>query len=167
MTIMELGALGEFLGSIGVITTLVYVAIQIRQNTASAKASAYQTWVSDNISINNSAPKDLRKGIEHSAQLDSDSEASFALWNYGLFHLVQAIDYLHEMGAVDEALWQSEISRAAGHLGNPGVRQWWDAGGRTQLTPHFVDLIEATETDIDVCQWDPERGFHAPNAGRT
>jgi hypothetical protein len=33
MTITELGALGEFVGSIGVIATLVYLAIQIRQNT--------------------------------------------------------------------------------------------------------------------------------------
>ncbi len=31
--IIELGALGEFLGSIGVIATLIYLAIQIRQNT--------------------------------------------------------------------------------------------------------------------------------------
>ena len=33
MTIMELGALGEFIGAIAVVTTLVYLAIQIRQNT--------------------------------------------------------------------------------------------------------------------------------------
>ncbi len=35
MSIIELGALGEFLGSIGVIATLIYLAIQIRQNTHS------------------------------------------------------------------------------------------------------------------------------------
>ncbi len=33
MTIIELGALGEFLGSIAVLATLVYLAMQIRQNT--------------------------------------------------------------------------------------------------------------------------------------
>ncbi len=33
MTLMELGALGEFLGAIGVIVTLAYLAVQIRQNT--------------------------------------------------------------------------------------------------------------------------------------
>ena len=33
MTLMELGALGEFVGAIGVVVTLVYLAIQIRQNT--------------------------------------------------------------------------------------------------------------------------------------
>lgn len=33
MTIMELGAIGEFVGAIGVIATLIYLAVQIRQNT--------------------------------------------------------------------------------------------------------------------------------------
>jgi len=49
MSIIELGALGEFLGAIAVVVTLVYLAIQIRQNTHSmeegrrlALAQAYQ-----------------------------------------------------------------------------------------------------------------------------
>jgi hypothetical protein len=33
MTIMELGALGEFVGAIAVVVTLIYLAAQIRQNT--------------------------------------------------------------------------------------------------------------------------------------
>lgn len=35
MTILELGALGEFLGSIAVLATLVYLSVQLRQNTRS------------------------------------------------------------------------------------------------------------------------------------
>jgi hypothetical protein len=41
MSLMELGALGEFTSSIGVIITLAYLAIQIRQNTKTAKAATY------------------------------------------------------------------------------------------------------------------------------
>ena len=33
MTIMELGALGEFVGAFAVVATLIYLAVQIRQNT--------------------------------------------------------------------------------------------------------------------------------------
>ena len=33
MTLIELGAIGEFVGAIGVIATLIYLAVQIRQNT--------------------------------------------------------------------------------------------------------------------------------------
>jgi len=39
MSILELGALGEFLGSIAVLATLVYLSVQIRQNTKSMDES--------------------------------------------------------------------------------------------------------------------------------
>ncbi len=39
MSIMELGALGEFVGAIAVVATLVYLAIQIRQNTRAMEES--------------------------------------------------------------------------------------------------------------------------------
>jgi hypothetical protein len=39
MTIMELGALGEFVGAIAVVVTLIYLAVQIRQNTNAMEES--------------------------------------------------------------------------------------------------------------------------------
>src|SRR5690242_14446274 len=39
MTIEQLGALGDFVGAIGVIATLAYLAVQVRQNTHSLEAS--------------------------------------------------------------------------------------------------------------------------------
>ena len=39
MTIIELGALGEFLGALGVIATLIYLSIQVRHNTRSMDES--------------------------------------------------------------------------------------------------------------------------------
>ena len=41
MSILELGALGEFVGAFAVVLTLIYLAIQIRQNTSSTRASTY------------------------------------------------------------------------------------------------------------------------------
>ncbi len=42
MTIQEIGSLGEFVAAIATIATLVYLAIQIRQNTAVARSAATQ-----------------------------------------------------------------------------------------------------------------------------
>lgn len=47
MNIMELGALGEFVGSIGVIATLIYLALQIRQNTQMPRRQAQREQSSD------------------------------------------------------------------------------------------------------------------------
>jgi len=61
---------------------------------------------------------------------------------------MQTTDFLYRMGTIDRDLWQSEMGWAAGHvMDNPGVKQWWDAGGKTQLAPQFV---ESTESEINV-----------------
>ena len=40
MTISELGSVGELIGAIATVATLMYLALQIRANTLSAKYSA-------------------------------------------------------------------------------------------------------------------------------
>ena len=46
-----------------------------------------------------------------------------------------------------------------GHLkDNPGVKQWWDAGGKTQLALQFVEPVESTESEINVWAWEPGKG---------
>lgn len=42
MTVFELGAIGEFVGAIAVVATLVYLAIQIKQNTRATQAQIHQ-----------------------------------------------------------------------------------------------------------------------------
>lgn len=42
MTIFELGALGEFIGAIAVVITLLYLAVQISQNTKATRAQIHQ-----------------------------------------------------------------------------------------------------------------------------
>ena len=43
MVIEALGDIGDFLGGIGVVITLIYLAGQIRQNTRSIRMSALET----------------------------------------------------------------------------------------------------------------------------
>ncbi|MEP1472162.1 MAG: hypothetical protein ABJK25_14410 [Halieaceae bacterium] len=40
MTLEDLGNIGDFLGGVGVVATLLYLAFQIRQNTRQLKADA-------------------------------------------------------------------------------------------------------------------------------
>ncbi len=67
-TIQDLGAIGEFVGAIGVVLTLIYLAYQIRQNTFQleqntliAKAAA--------VSASNKALRETRHSIYESAEM--------------------------------------------------------------------------------------------------
>ena len=42
MTLQNLGSIGEFVTAIATLVTLVYVAVQIRQNTKMVRGATYQ-----------------------------------------------------------------------------------------------------------------------------
>lgn len=54
MSIQDWGAIGEILGAVGVILTLLYLAIQIRQNTHATRAASHHA-VTDSLNQGNIA----------------------------------------------------------------------------------------------------------------
>ncbi len=67
---------------------------------------------------------------------------------------------MHERGVVDDELFIVEMRMAAGNLQIPGVRQWWDAGGRNQMIPRFTQYLEAFDPGEDSnWLWTKETGF--------
>ena len=71
MTLEDLGNLGEFVGALGVVVSLVYLAIQIRQNTSAVRTSTFHEAI-----------RDQSNGID---QLNSDPELN-RIWYDGLHH---------------------------------------------------------------------------------
>lgn len=150
--------------NLGVIGGLILVAIQIRQSTAALHGSAYQTWVASNMELSASASqadvsRTLSRGWMDSSALDEETFIQFAMWVFGVMQMAQATDRLYRRGMVDESLWRTEMQRAALFLSAPGIRQWWDAGGKTQLTPEFAARLEATPSTLTTWGWTPGTGF--------
>ena len=52
MSIIELGALGEFVGAIAVVFTLGYLALQLRQNTRMMRANIRQLQTQCQVEVN-------------------------------------------------------------------------------------------------------------------
>ena len=116
---------------------LILVAIQINQNNAMLRNSSYQTWVASNMELNAAATQTelsatIQSGWFDSRGLSEETFIQFAMWNMSVMQMAQATDYLYRQDAIDQSLWETEIARAALFLPAPGVRQWWDAGGKTQ-----------------------------------
>ncbi len=150
--------------NVAVLVGLVFVAFQIRQNTTALRATAYQTWLATNAQLNMAITTGdlssiIAAGHADAKKLTADNNTAYAMWIYSFMQMAQATDYLHRQGAIDDALWTNEIQRAAGHLTIPAVRQWWDAGGKTQLTPEFVRLIESTRASMTAWVWEANVGF--------
>ncbi len=114
MTLEDLGNLGDFVGGAAVIVTLVYLAVQIRQNTRMLRQATGQTFRSDSTAVigltahsaENAAV--YRKGLTHPDQLSPDERTHFfLLLTANFFHLAQGhLAYLE--GAQSEVTWESQ-----------------------------------------------------------
>ena len=165
VTLQDLGAIGELVGSVGAVLALVYVAVQVRQNTRGIRSSAHQHVVAANAAVTMAPVHNLEfasllwRGAKSSKDLTEESQLAFNLWCFQYFAMIQATYQLFLDQTVDRGVWERELQRAVGGLRVPGFREWWEAGGRTQLSPDFVSLVESTPLDIVAVSWSPEHGF--------
>ena len=134
MSIIELGALGEFLGSIGVIATLIYLAVQIRQNTHSldesrrlAMTHAYQArteqrqHLSDTV-IGSDDVSDavLQVGFDANpddfAQLTPTQHQRYRYYATKAMLFIDSQHYMYQNGFLDEESYETNFVE--------GVRLW-------------------------------------------
>lgn len=154
----------QIVANAGVIAGIIFLAIEINQNNEQLRLQSYQSWAAANMELNMAALDPsmsaiFEKGNLDASKLTKDNYVSFAMWQLALMQMAQTTDYLYRAGSLDRDLWESEINRAAGILAAPGVRQWWEAGGKTQVTPQFVDMIESVEPSMNVWGWEEGQGF--------
>ena len=145
MTIIELGALGEFVSSVAVLLTLVYLAVQVRQTKQTVQSSSHQTGIATMTQNNQSvyADKELSniviKGL-FDDDLDPTEWFRFGLWCMSLFHVFQQYFLDSEKGLGDSRIWAGEERAMKSLLAEPGVARWW----RESLT-----AIPYTDTFVD------------------
>jgi hypothetical protein len=154
------------ISSFAVIAGIVFLAVEVQQNTKQLETQSYQSWVAANMEINTAiADPELSaivsRGHPNSANLTSDSYIAYAMFHMSMMQMAQSTHYLYLQGSLDRELWEAEMNRAAVIINIPGVRQWWDAGGKTQLAPSFVEHLESLDSSATTgWNWDKERGYY-------
>jgi hypothetical protein len=165
VTLEQLGNLGEFVAAIAVVVSIFYLAMQMRQNTASVRAAAYQAWLAAKQELY-SYTRDpdfsriIGPALADSRNLNEETWVTFGLWCQSWMNIGQAVNLLYEKRAIDHSTWQIELRVIAAGFQYPGFRQWWDAGGKTQITPEFAQLIESIDlSGHRLFNWNKDEGF--------
>lgn len=126
-----LGSIGETLGALGVIVTLVYLAIQIRGNTRIVSAQSRHA-ISDfvlRIAIFRAENADRLAKIENATEL-TEGDRLFQYWSHVQF-LLHAETYFHhhELGLMPDTHWRGYVRYMSGYMQSPGfVEVWSDIG---------------------------------------
>ncbi len=166
-----LGGVGEFVGAIAVVVTLIYLTRQMRQNTAGLRASAYQTWVAAttaHLGVSQSSAalgRTILQGLDKPAALGEDNWLQFAFWCHQFVLIAEGTFHLHQEGIISDSVFEKELQRTAAFLESPGGSQWWEAGARTQFSDEFVGALENAGLEGGAFQrydFTPGRGFHPP-----
>jgi hypothetical protein len=135
VTIQDLGSIGELIAAIATVATLVYLAIQIRQNTISVQASTLQSSIEFSTGFVESLYRDpelallFERGREEQETLSAAERARFSLVMLGLGRIAQVLHHQFEQGLMSEDIWNGYRESLLGWLAQPGSRQWWRGNG--------------------------------------
>ena len=127
-----IGATGEVVGAVAVFATLVYLAIQIRQNTASLKASSHHAITDSFNAINVKIVEDPATArlwhIGHSDQsrLNEDEQVQYAFLVLSYMRIFETLFYQREVGTMEERLFMTEEKTLRWTVEQPGFIEWWD-----------------------------------------
>ena len=156
-----IGAVSEVVGAIGVIATLAYLAVQVRQNSVHLAESAKLAEASL-IEANASAAVEVRKmlllnpdlldlqtrGSESFERLDLTERARFDLLLRIGFLRSQTMYLRHLMFRHDPEDYAGAAPYIEHVLRKPGVREWLDQA-ETDWRPEFREMIQAAIERID------------------
>jgi hypothetical protein len=150
MTFQELGNVGEFIGSIAVLISLIYLGVQIRKSTETARTTTYQSIVSDFGAMNQvmaSAP-DLSylyvTAMEDFEGLAADEKARISQLFYMTFRYFENMFYQHEKGYLEDDVWAGWERLMVTYFNRRGFQTWW-ALRRDVFSGSFVLFLETAE----------------------
>ena len=152
MTLQDLANLGEIIGAIAVVISLVYLAIQIRQNTAQARENSQisrlllqENFVSGQeglfraILTNEEMYRVWRLASTTTDELSEDDRERFGLLLYGQMYRYHVMYQARSIEPLEHKRSLIQIDRFAAI---PAFRSWWSrqrAG--FEFDPSFVKLI--------------------------
>ena len=150
MTLEDLGNVGEFIGGLAVIATLVYLAVQIRQNTKLLRRSAEQTSRSDStaaIALAAQSPENAavyHKGLTDPDALSPEERTHFYLFMAANFYHLHFGHTAYQDGAQSEHSWKLQLQALHFFVSRPGVRTWWEQQGSPLFGPEsdFWRLVD-------------------------
>lgn len=163
MSLQRYALVAEIIGGVALVIGLIFVGLELRQNTTAQRVTATQTLVVD---YENAIDKlaDAENACIYVLGINGLQNLSgieryrfFVLW----FHIFRAAEQLHYYsleGMIEPQIWRgfqrqlNEVSRL------PGVREWWSIR-RDWFSDDFqtfIDDLVADEAPVELELFSPE-----------
>lgn len=149
-----LGNFGEFVGSVAIVVTLVYLAIQVRKAQATAESeslraseSAASNWRTG-LARNPQVAALFRRATENFESLSADEQMQ-ANWLFSdLFWVWQGLVLRANQGVLDQQTYGLVEQNVRIFVQLAGVRQWWPTHSE-HFSSDFVALVDRCISSLD------------------
>jgi hypothetical protein len=153
-----LGNLGEFVGSIAVLVSLIYLGIQLRKSAETERTSTYQSIVSDFGRMNQSLASDPEllilyvKAMEDFESLTPSEKARISQVFYMTFRYFENMYYQHRKGYLEAEVWGGWKRLMLTYFARPGFESWWQMR-RAVYSDSFATFLETEKLDRPVASY--------------
>jgi len=142
-----LTAVGQLAAVLVGIPSLIYFAIQIREQTKERRQAAVNAltvqWGDLTKALHESAEFSTiyLRGVQSFSDLDAVSKLRFSAFQNRFFKNFEAMYFSHQDGILNASSW-GEIERTmSDFIAYPGVRQWWETRKHWH-TNEFVRIVD-------------------------
>jgi hypothetical protein len=129
-----LSAIADLIAASGVIGSLIYLAVQIRQNTRTTRQTAAQSAEQFNTQIilatatSDSLNAAVSRGLAFPADLDYEDGQRFHMYMLQAFRNTQWVFFARKTNVLGESDWNFHRTAIAAFKASPGFDAWWPAG---------------------------------------
>ena len=144
---MTLQETAQILGGIGVIASIVYVGIQIRNNARALRAATYQQlsvislqgWLS--MGHNGETTGIMLRGMDDFSALNRVEKARFRFIVMGYVKGFENAWFQHNIGSLRENDWRASTSDLHSFFSTPGTHAVWPMV-KNRFNPEFVAFVD-------------------------
>ncbi|MDH3400950.1 MAG: hypothetical protein OEM03_08270 [Chromatiales bacterium] len=133
MDLQFLANLSEVVGSVVVVISLIYLAVQVRQNTQAQRMENYSRGLDRLAAMQSMLSQDsdisllLSRGAVDSSKLTPQERVRFTWALYEAFGAFEFMFQASKANAIPEEVWTRWSAGVAYWLSFPGVQTWWQA----------------------------------------
>lgn len=171
MNLEALGNAGEIVGAVAVILSILYLARQISQSTAIARAENQRELLNTAhiwhpLVTTPGLTADFRDALNRYPDIDPDAQARFHHFMHPLLNHVEAVFRMHRQGLLEDDSYERWMAGLIAILNTPGASVWWEHI-KGMLGREFVEDLERMREHSDVMylMTDLWHFYHEPDGG--
>jgi hypothetical protein len=145
-----ISAISQMIGSIAVVFSVLYLAVQVHGSTRVAKLAAQDSAatslreVTRPFAENSELARIWSTGLENLSALSPEEQGRFFHSTYQFLKAFETIHFHYVHGVMDEQIWQGWCGLLRHYVASPGMEHYWKLRRDlfSQRFQQFIDTLE-------------------------